>query len=779
MPFRVDKNNILKQMFDVRPTNKTGDLDVQKILSSGKSIDLREIEKNRKEKARQSILDLANADTGLHSKQKFVEEIYKTERDIAEVEAIRFKDFHEQIYDNAKEYINKDAEIFIREEDENGEESLTPIIEPSKSGFEEIRQYADEISNVFSPIVSHWKQSLAIFTVGCLLISSSIGALAFYQKETQKAVDIKAFSTSGFEMLLQAKSNAEKADFQSTAKNFEQAFNLFDKARKQISAPENLIAKIPSLIGQSSTISAGIDLIETGRHIAQAGASLSKAVLPLFSGDKEIKINKALTDAQTLISEATNELEQARDKTKEIDIAKLPPEIMTQVITLKNILPNSLEALEEISQYLDILSAILGNNNPRKYLLLFQNNTEIRATGGFIGSFGVIDVFRGEISDLTVNDIYSSSWQLLEKIVPPLPFKKVTDKWNIFDANYFADFPTSAKKVAWFYEKTGGPTVDGVITFTPKVLGDLLQITGDIDMPEYESVITADNFLDILQYKVEEDFDKQENKPKQIVVDLAEKMLNKLMNSAQEDWMQIWEILKTNLEQKHVLAYFNNPQEQQMASVNKISGEILAGDQDYLQVVHTNINGYKTDRMISENVNHTINISNDGSVTDTAVVTKRHSGGNTEFDWYNRQNGDFIRIYVPLGSKLISASGFSKEEIYSKTKDFSDFTHDPDVEKMEQTMRRDETSGVFIFEESGKTVFAGWMYTEPQSTSSVSVTYKLPFTISQNDASYNVLYQKQSGHPGSILQIEAEKSGENIEDATIQLIQDGYHNIAL
>ncbi len=779
MAFRVDKNNILKQMFDVRPTNKAGNLDVRKILSSGKSIDLREIEKKRKEKTRQSILDLANKDIELYPKQKFVEEIYQTERDIAEIEALRFKDFHEQIYDDTKQR-EKETEIYIREEDDNGEELLTPIIESSdQTCFESLRRRADEISNVFSPIVSHWKQSLAIFTVGCLLISSSIGALAFYQKETQKAVDIKAFSTSGFEMLLRAKNNAEKADFQNTVKDFEQAFSLFDKARKQISVPENLIAKIPFLIGQSSTISTGIDLIETGRHIAQAGANLSNAVLPLFSKDKEIKINETLINAQTLISEATDELEQARDKTKDIDVIKLPSEIMTQVVMLKNILPDSLEELKEISQYLDILSTILGNNNPRKYLLLFQNNTEIRATGGFIGSFGVIDVFRGEISNLTVNDIYSSSWQLLEKIVPPLPFKKVTDKWNIFDANYFADFPTSAKKVAWFYEKTGGPTVDGVITFTPKVLGDLLQITGSIDMPEYETEITPDNFLDILQYKVEEDFDKEENKPKQIVVDLAEKMLSKLMNSAQEDWMRIWEILKTNLEQKHILAYFNNPQEQRMASVNKISGEILLGDQDYLQVVHTNINGYKTDRMISENVNHAINIANDGSVTDTAVITKKHSGGNTEFDWYNRQNGDFIRIYVPLGSKLISASGFSKEEIYSKTKDFSDFTRDPDVEKMERTTRRDEESGVFIFEESGKTVFAGWMYTEPQSTSNVSVTYELPFTISPDAVSYNILYQKQSGHPGSVLRIKAEKSGNNIEDKTIQFIQDSYQNIAL
>jgi len=766
MAFRVDKNNVLKQMFDVRPTNGSGNLDVQKVLASGKSINLREIEKQRKDKLRHSVLDLANKNGEAQSQQKFVEEIYKTERDIAEVEASRFKDFHEQV-NNQVEEITQDAEIFIKEGVELPEE---------ESFFENFKQHADEISDVF---MSHWKQSLAIFAIGCLLISSSIGALAFYQKETRKAVDIKAFATSGFEMLLQAKDSAEKADFQNTVNSFEQAFQLFDKARNKISGPENLIAKVPSLVGQSSSAATGVDLIETGRHISMAGGNLAKAVLPLFSQGGEIKINEVIINAQSLLSEAISELEQAYKKVRGINIAKLPPEVMGQVVMLKNILPDSLNAIKESAKYLDTAFTILGNNNPRKYLLLFQNNTEIRATGGFIGSFGVIDVFQGEIADLKVNDIYSSSWQLLEKIVPPLPFKKVTDKWNIFDANYFANFPTSAKKVAWFYEKTGGPTVDGVITFTPKVLGDLLQIVGDIDMPEYETTITSENFLDVLQYKVEEDFDKEENKPKQIVVDLAEKILNKLMDSAQNDWTEIWEALQSNIEQKHILTYFTNPQEQKMVSMKEMTGEVLPTNQDYLQIVHTNINGYKTDRMISETVNHDVTIADNGSTTDTVAITKKHSGGNTEFDWYNRQNGDFVRIYVPLGSEFISASGFSNEEIYSKTKDFSDFTNDPDVEKMEKNMWRDETSGVFIFEESGKTVFAGWMYTEPQSTSKVSVTYKLPFTVSADTNTYDILYQKQSGHPGSTLQTKIERSGDSINNSVLHLIKDEYLNIEL
>ena len=67
--------------------------------------------------------------------------------------------------------------------------------------------------------------------------------------------------------------------------------------------------------------------------------------------------------------------------------------------------------------------------------------------------------------------------------------------WTMHDANWFPNFPTSAEKVSWFYEKTGGRTVDGVIAITPELLRDLLAITGPIDMPEYDKTINADNFI--------------------------------------------------------------------------------------------------------------------------------------------------------------------------------------------------------------------------------------------------------------------------------------------
>ncbi|HCX28112.1 MAG TPA: hypothetical protein DHI91_03160, partial [Candidatus Portnoybacteria bacterium] len=53
------------------------------------------------------------------------------------------------------------------------------------------------------------------------------------------------------------------------------------------------------------------------------------------------------------------------------------------------------------------------------------------------------------------------------------------------DANWFADFPSSAKKIMSFYEKAGGSTADGVISLTPTIIERLLSMTGPIEMPAY------------------------------------------------------------------------------------------------------------------------------------------------------------------------------------------------------------------------------------------------------------------------------------------------------
>ncbi|MCK4891669.1 MAG: hypothetical protein KAS78_03305, partial [Candidatus Pacebacteria bacterium] len=182
-------------------------------------------------------------------------------------------------------------------------------------------------------------------------------------------------------------------------------------------------------------------------------------------------------------------------------------------------------------------------------------------------------------------------------------------------------------------------------------------------------------------------------------------------------------------------------------------GQVLNSSDNYLSIVHTNINGYKTDAVIDEQIDHETEILNDGSIINTVIITRKHLGGNSDFNWYNRVNSDYMRVYVPLGSVLLEAKGHTTQE-YEPPIDYSDFKTDPDVKKIEDTIRIDPDSGTHIFEESGKTVFGNWVYVSPQETVEVTYKYQLPYKINFDSFTkpadkYSILIQKQLGSKGS------------------------------
>jgi hypothetical protein len=194
-----------------------------------------------------------------------------------------------------------------------------------------------------------------------------------------------------------------------------------------------------------------------------------------------------------------------------------------------------------------------------------------------------------------------------------------------------------------------------------------------------------------------------------------------------------------------------------MISKQGWSGEVLNTSKDYLSVINSNINGYKTDGVIDETIEHHADIQTDGSIIDEVAITRKHNGGNTPYDWWNKVNADYIRVYVPGNSQLLDASGQTREFV-SPPLDYQalGFKKDPQVEQEEQEIKVDDATGTRIYSENHKTVFANWIYVSPGETVVLKYKYKLPFklvfdALQHPVDSYSALYQKQSGSEGSSL----------------------------
>jgi hypothetical protein len=230
----------------------------------------------------------------------------------------------------------------------------------------------------------------------------------------------------------------------------------------------------------------------------------------------------------------------------------------------------------------------------------------------------------GKIRKFFVNGIFDPDGQLKEKIVPPVPLQKVSAAWSLHDSNWSPDFPTAARKAMYFYEKTGGSSVDGVIALTPDIVRDLVGIFGPIEMPAYGVTLTRDNFVEAVQEEVEVKYDREENQPKKILSDLAPILLEKIFSTRDPKVLfAVFDALTNRLNQKDILLFARDDAAETDIETLGWSGKVEDAPFDYLSVIDTNINGYKTDAVVRESISHEADIHDDGSVVDTVRITRK------------------------------------------------------------------------------------------------------------------------------------------------------------
>jgi hypothetical protein len=607
------------------------------------------------------------------------------------------------------------------------------------------------------------------FSGASLVIFLMIFGVRFFSYGFQVKEEVMVKGVNVVKDLDDIKNNFQDKDFNELISDFEKIQQDLNQINQDLNNVEgglpNLIIKIPFI----SKYGSAKNFLEAGEEISKAlvlvggvAGEFSELKNPLnFENNEKKSMGQFFLNLEDKTREIESYLSKANNKIQEVNISDLPVDYQKEVKNLKEKFPQILSLLGDFNQKQFIFKDLLGYNGPRKYLFLFQNNQEIRATGGFIGSYGILDIHNGNVKDFFIDGIYNPDGQLYTKVVPPKPIQKISTAWSTHDANWFPNFPDSAQKIAWFYEKTGGPTVDGILTFTPTILEKLLEFTGPIEMSEYDLVINSENFIELTQTEVEVNYDKEDNKPKQIIADLTPKIVEKLFSEdSLSNFPRLVSILSDSLTEKHLLIYLQNSDIQEIVSDLGWSGEVLQSPKDYLMVVNSNINGYKTDGVVDQKVDHKIEIKEDGSLIDTVTIERIHNGGSTDYDWWNKVNANYMRVYVPLGSELLEAQGHTLETVESPVNyEKLGFIRDNLVENLENSIKIDQESQTEIWEEADKTVFGNWVYVSPQEKVKITYKYRLPFKLEINSEinkmdNYSVLYQKQSGMNTSELKSE-------------------------
>jgi hypothetical protein len=602
-----------------------------------------------------------------------------------------------------------------------------------------------------------------------LLAGGGVALVAVMAAWTQlqwRQQDIMALASSGLAELESGAQAMAAARLGEGRKHFARAFEFFQQAEEELEAATNTVANLAAHLDPRARLRRGQQLLAAGQRLARLGALVSRSMESFLGGEDKVPLTVLLEQNRGKLQEISREAKEIALQLKTAAPA-LPATQRLQVKRAAGILERIGVAFDDWREAWNVVLRLLGHEQDKRYLVLFQNNRELRPTGGFIGSYAVLRIDRGKLEKITVDTIYNPDGQLKNFIVPPAPLERVTDSWGARDANWFVDFPLSARKVTEFIERGGGPTVDGVIAITPRVLEELLQQLGPVKVKvEGEEItLTAEKIVDLIQEKVT--YQVQDSPtPKKFLAQLVPALWHEIENLPRERWLAVASSLLESFSRKDVLIYLRDEEAQQQVERMGWGGRVLPSEGDGLMLVAANLGGNKVDHRIEQAVSYDVSINAKGEVFGTVVIRRTHLGsrkGKGISAEQRRQeslpNIAYLRLLVPRGSELIAARGFSRvEEIPNppwqeqrKREDKGNLEIDALVQAWEEK-RKKHPSGTIIGEEAGYTTFENWLVTPPERTVVATYHYRLPFRYPLLQplfryGRYNFLWQQQPGAP--------------------------------
>lgn len=440
----------------------------------------------------------------------------------------------------------------------------------------------------------------------------------------------------------------------------------------------------------------------------------------------------------------SEDIKQAEERINQIDEKRYPTKIGSLVVrekirNIKEQFQGLASLLVDAKPLVKRLPEIFGKDKEQTYLLLFQNDKELRATGGFLTAYGIFTVRNGKMKIAKSADIYTLDDSISpHPVAPPeiLTYHKGVATFNIRDSNLSPDLPTSVGLFNSLYKKSP-EKVDytGIITIDTKVLVDMLTIFGDteVDGVRFSAVNDAHCNCPQVIYKLFDMVDRPVNyvktNRKGILGDLMYALFYKALGfSPSKYWGTLVQQMFTNLNEKHIQVYFVDSDLQKSVEKLNFAGRIRDYKGDYLHINNVNFAGAKSNLFVKETFESKTKFNDNGKTTREVSVVYRnpfpHSDCSLERGGLclNATLRNWVRFYVPKGSTLVDFKGSSKP--------------------------------VKTYDELGKTVFEGFLQVTPLGTAKVIVKYNLP--ANYNFGNYSLLVQKQPGTHDQKLTVQAD-----------------------
>ena len=517
-----------------------------------------------------------------------------------------------------------------------------------------------------------WQLILVVLVLALLVPSAAVAVLAAdsYARVRETLASLERVLTT-----LSARSFTELSE--NDFERLQASVNNLSAALSRAQQQTRLLRVAASAVSDVEILLKGLDAAQSMSSAAQSILEGARPVFILLARSREPeallaqerldeRLIQLLRAAQGRFETAKTQLAAAQASIQEIGLAKLPQNLLSDYRQLVRY--HAL--LERVNGVLLGLPALITEafalDAPKNYLLLSQNNDELRPSGGYISTYGWLRVRQFRIVDYDYNGTSRLSPNpppdelAVALDVPSWWFKSPTPIMSAWSGSWYADFPSTARMAIWYYEEGENPRtpIDAVIALDLTGFQMLLEALGQVQLADGRTIDAA-TFRQVI-YGVRAN---NQLEHKDFLAQIYRQVMSEWQNLSTERSMALLTAAIRAFEQKHLILYFTNPDVQATAELLGWTGTQADGTADYLMVVDSNM-GNKSNSSVVRTITYSAAIQADRSLKSRAVLDYEYSAQLAAADpavapeHYGSQKDYFslMQLYVPVGSQLVRAA---------------------------------------------------------------------------------------------------------------------------
>ena len=550
-------------------------------------------------------------------------------------------------------------------------------------------------------------------TLGLIIISNT-------SKNLQDSV-FSMNSATNEKKILQIENNVERVS--TSLNNLQWAFRLVGKGSLYANTTQLLLSAQYATEGAKNMLGA---ITPLAQYIQDFEPSVDfQSSTPKTTREYTEYLNE-ISDNGYKVKEAAYKISLANGVINQVNINEFPSFTRDTVSSIKDLITQLNTGTQTFQEIVAFLPDLLGANERQRYLVLLQNESELRSTGGWLTSYGIVGIEGGQIRELFVDDIYNADGTLKvqgKTFTAPKSMQKALGitTWPFSLINWYPDLTETEASAEPYIAALGkGNDLDGVITIDISFMQKLLDKWGGIEVPGETEIITSDNLYSKI-FQMHEDFTPGSTQKTTFLADLANQIITKLLSTNIGDLLSLGSIFEDSLNEKHLQATFKNTDAFNFFNDRSWSGALDSRYNEAPIAIDWNWGGNKANLYLNKNYNLAVNIQNQDTIDFTYSISIENTSKTTTYPEGNYVN--YQRIYIPSNATVLSVKGLKDNKFDT-------------------------------YKESGFKVIGGWFNVPINSISNFEISYRIsrstnslnfPLEVNDQNVFFNLDIFKQAG----------------------------------